>query len=156
MVGLLAALLACAPRTSGPPPGGSGILEWAGLRLEVELLPSPADRLRARAVLRNTSDHFLAREVPHCVLRLRLYRGGSLIWDQGEEEACVGVRIVRLAPGERRSFWTSVRSRRILRGEHPEGEYLVRAFWPARSPAPGRPPRAAMEITVGVVRLSGG
>lgn len=139
-------------RAGGTAPGpGSTSFGWAGLRLEVHLVSSPPDRIRARGDLVNEEDAFLSRQVPHCVLQLRVYRGERRVWSHGEEGGCFGYRTVRLAPGESESYHATVPARRVLGDSLPSGEYLVRAYWPSTS-RPG-PMRSEIEVTLGVVTL---
>jgi hypothetical protein len=143
----------CAARSGDANPGvGEASVEWAGLRLEVRLPRSPADRLRAVASATNVSDRFLVREIPFCVAVIRLYRGDRLAWDQGRE-GCVGRRIVRLAVGETETHWTTVRAEQVPGADSgEEGSFTVRAYWPPER-HPRMPPRTAMEVTVGEIRL---
>jgi len=142
----------CAARSADANPGvGDASVEWAGLRLEVRLRRSPPDRLRAVASATNVSDRYLVRELPFCVALLRLYRGDRLAWDQARE-GCVGRRIVRLAVGETETYWTTVRAEEVPGADSGEGRFTVRAYWPPER-HPRMPPRTAMEVTVGEVRL---
>lgn len=139
-------------RAGGIAPGpGSTSFGWAGLRLEIQLVSSPPDRIRVRGDLVNEEDAFLSRQVPHCVLQIRVYRGEQLVWSHGEEGGCFGYRTVRLAPGESESYHATVPARRVLGDSLPPGEYLVRAYWPSTS-RPG-PMRSEIEVTLGVVTL---
>lgn len=153
VLGLLGALVACAGADPGPPPPapGSTSFEWAGVRLRVELLPSPPDRIRARGTLTNVERRFLRREVPRCVVMLRMYRRDRRAWSDGAGTGCFGTRIVRLRPGESRQFDRSIGARRIVGDSLPPGRYLVRAFWPGRD-RPGLP-RAEIEVTLGGAEL---
>lgn len=152
-LGLAAALAACAG--SGPGPSAqrpaSTSFEWAGLRLEVELVRSPPDRIRARGTLTNVRERFLEREVPRCVVMLRMYRRDRRAWSDGPETGCFGTRVVRLHPGESHPFDRTIEARRILGDSLPSGSYLVRAFWPG-AVRPGLP-RAEIEVTLGGVEL---
>lgn len=153
VLGLALVLTACAGRSPDAPGTvpGSAAFEWADLRLEVRLLPSPADRLRARGTLTNLDERFLAREVPYCVVMLRVYREGRRVWSDGARSGCFGRRIVQLAPGESQQFHRTLKARRILGETLPAGRYRVRAFWPgARRPGAVR---TEMEVTLGEVRL---
>lgn len=147
MVVALAA--ACAGRgPDGPAEGpASNTFEWAGLRLEVELLSSPPDRLRVRGTLSNVRDGVVEREVPRCVVMLRLYRRDRRVWSDGPESGCFGTRSVRLQPGEFDEFHRSLTADRIVGDSLPSGRYAVRAFWPPTS-RPGLP-RAEIEVGLG-------
>lgn len=149
----LGAPAGCAARSGDANPGvGDASVEWAGLRLEVRLRRSPPDRLRAVASATNVSDRYVVRELPFCVAVLRLYRGDRLAWDQGRE-GCVGRRIVRLAVGETETYRTTVRAEEVPGADSgDEGPFTVRAYWPPER-HPRMPPRAAMEVTVGEIRL---
>lgn len=150
---LAAVLAACAGRSPGSTETGpaANSFEWAGLRLEVRLLPSPPDRIRARGTLVNLEERPLAREVPYCVVMLRIYREGRRIWGDGTQGDCFGRRVVRLEPGESRSFHRSLRADHILGDTLPAGRYLVRAYWPGAS-RPGAL-RTEMEATLGEAYL---
>lgn len=152
-LGLAAALAACAGHDLGPPAPGpaSASFEWAGLRLRVDLLPSPPDRLRARGTLTNAEDRFLAREVPRCVVMLRMYRRDRRAWSDGPGTGCFGTRVVRLHPGESRQYRRTLEAARVLGDSLPPGRYLVRAFWP-RTVRPGLP-RTEIEVTLGGAEL---
>lgn len=150
---LAAALAACAghdpaPSSTGP---ASTSFEWAGLRLEVELVPSPPDRVRARGTLTNVEERFLEREVPRCVVMLRFYRRDRRAWSDGPGTGCFGTRVVRLRPGESRQFRRTLQAARIVGDSLPSGPYLARAFWPGRA-RPGLP-RAEIEVTLGGTEL---
>lgn len=128
-------------------------MEWAGLEIRWELVPSPADRIRVRAVVGNRGERHVRRELPTCVARVRLYRAGELAWDRASEDACGGIRRVDLGPGEEAEFWWSAAAAEILGDDMPAGDYLVRVYLP-----PGRrpgPPRAEMELTLGEITLDG-
>lgn len=127
-------------------------MEWAGLRIGWELLPSPPDRIRVHAVVANRSSRFVARELPYCVIRVRLYREGELIWDQGAGEACFGLRRVRLSPGEEADFRSTVTAGEVLGPHTRPGDFVVRVHLPS-SRRPGLPPRAEMELTLGETTL---
>ena len=148
---LLALLLfpACAGRAPGDPAPGVGTttLDWAGLRIEYTMAPSPTNRLRVNATVVNRSPQRVVRELPFCVIRIRLYREDRLAWDQGRREACFGVRTVDLQPSEGRDFWTSTTADRVLGDSLPAGDYLVRLFLPG-SDRPGTI-RTNMEVTLG-------
>lgn len=153
VLALAAVAGACAGRSADGPfraPGASGF-EWADLRLRVRLVSSPPDRVRARGTLTNVGDRPLAREVPYCVVMLRIYRDGRRIWSDGARGGCFGRRVVRLEPGESRRFDRSLRAARILGDSLPAGPYLVRAYWPGTR-RPGAV-RTEMEVTLGEVRL---
>lgn len=152
-LGLFGALAACAGVDPGPPTPGpaSTSFEWAGLRLRVELISTPPHRIRARGTLTNVEDRFLERDVPRCVVMLRMYRRESRVWSDGAGTGCFGTRVVRLRPGESRQFQRTIRAARILGDSLPSGRYLVRAFWPRRV-RPG-PPRAEIEVTLGGAEL---
>lgn len=153
-VAVAALFLSVACATGGTPRNfgaGSGSLDWAGLRFDVHLLPSPLDQLRARISVTNTEDHFLVREIPFCVARLRVYRDGAVLWDQGGDE-CFGRRIVRLTAGEAEHYWTRASAREVLPEGTDRGTFTVRAYWPPEH-HPDRVPRTEMEITVGRIRL---
>lgn len=152
-LGLAAVLAACAGHDPGPPAPGpaSSSFEWAGVRLEVELLPAPPDRMRARGTLTNVEDGFLEREVPRCVVMLRLYRDDRRAWSDGTGTGCFGSRPVRLRPGESRQFHRTIEAERVLGDSLPAGRYLVRAYWPPTD-RPGLP-RAEIEVTVGGAEL---
>lgn len=152
-VALAALWAACGGRQAETPvPGpGSSSFEWAGLRLEVELVSSPSDRLRAQGTLTNVADGVTEREVPRCVVMLRVYRRDRRVWGDGQESGCFGIRPVRLRPGESETFRRTVPAARILGDTLPAGRYLVRAFWPATT-RPGLP-RAEIEVTLGAVEL---
>lgn len=154
--GLLLALGACGARDpgAGPSPRGVGTttLDWAGLRTTLSLLPSSPDRLRVRAVVRNVTDGPVTREVPWCVIWLRLYRDGRLVLDHGAREGCPGaIRVLALAPGEERVFHESLLARQVLPEGTEEACFLVRAYVP-RGGRPGLP-RAEMEATLGDAEL---
>ena len=153
---LLLLLPACAGRAPGDPaPGvGSTALDWAGLRIEYTMAPSPADRIRIGATVANRSPGRLVRELPFCVIRMRLYRGDRLAWDQGRVDNCFGVRTLHLAPGEERDFWASTTADRVLGDSLPGGDYLVRLFLPG-SDRPGTI-RTNMEVTLGEKTLERG
>ena len=146
---LLWLLPACAGRAPGDPaPGvGSTALDWAGLRIEYTMAPSPADRIRIGATVANRSPGRLVRELPFCVIRMRLYRGDRLAWDQGGVDNCFGVRTLHLEPGEERNFWASTTADRVLGDSLAGGDYLVRLFLPG-SDRPGTV-RTNMEVTLG-------
>lgn len=152
-LGLAAALAACAgtdPRPPSPAPASTSF-EWAGLRLQVELLPAPADRIRVRGTLSNLEERLVEREVPRCVVMLRMYRRDRRAWSDGPGTGCFGTRVVRLRPGEFRQFHRSIEARRIVGDSLPAGRFLVRAFWPGTN-RPGLP-RAEIEVTLGGVEL---
>lgn len=155
-LGLAAALAACAGHDPGPPAPGpaSSSFEWAGLRLQVHLLSSPPDRIRARGTLTNLEERLLEREVPRCVVMLRIYRGDRRAWSDGPGTGCFGARVVRLRPGESREFHRTIEAARILGDSLPSGRYLVRAFWPRRV-RPGLP-RTEIEVTLGGAELEPG
>lgn len=96
----------------------------------------------------------MERELPHCVIRVRLYREGQLAWDQGADGACDGLRQVGLSPGEEADFWSSVTADEVLGPDLPPGDFLVRVHLPSRQ-RPG-PPRAEIELTLGEISLSPG
>lgn len=146
---LLLLIPACAGRSPGDPaPGvGSTSIDWAGLRIEYTMAPSPADRLRVSATAVNRYDGRIVRTLPFCVIRVRLYRGDRLAWDQGRAEACFGVRTLDLQPGEERNFWSSTTAERVLGDSLPPGDFLVRLFLPG-SDRPGTI-RTSMEVTLG-------
>lgn len=152
---LLAALLvgACAGRGPGDPaPGvGSTTLDWAGLRLEYRMLPSPGDRIRVSATVVNGTGRRVYRELPYCVIRMRLYRADRVVWDQARDEACVGVRTLELAPGEQRDYRSSVTAERILGDSLAPGDYLVRLYLPG-SDRPGTF-RTSVELTLAAKTL---
>lgn len=156
VLGLTALLAACAGHDPGrsSPGAASTSFEWGGLRLRVELPPSPHDRIRVRGTLTNLETSFLERDVPRCVVMLRLYRRDRRAWSDGPATGCFGTRIVRLRPGESRPFHRSIGADRILGDSLPPGRYLVRAFWPGRA-RPGLP-RAEIEVTLGDVELEPG
>lgn len=145
---LLAGVAACAGRDPGDPaPGvGSTTLEWAGLSIEYRMIPSSADRIRVGATVANRTSGTVARELPFCVIRMRLYRGDRLAWDEGRAEACAGIRTVQLRPGEEQDFWSSVTAERVLGDSLPAGDYLVRLYLPGNA-RPGAI-RTSMELTL--------
>lgn len=153
VLGATAALAACAGADPGPPTPGaaSASFEWAGLSLRVELISSPPDRIRARGTLTNVEDRFLEREVPRCVVMLRMYRRERRAWSDGAGTGCFGTRVVRLRPGESRQFQRTIEAARIMGDSLPPGRYRVRAFWPRRV-RPG-PPRTEIEVTLGGAEL---
>lgn len=140
--------VACSGRSPGDPaPGvGSTSVDWAGLTIQYLMLPSPSDRIRVSATVANRTGGRLLRELPFCVVRLRLYRGDRLAWDEGRVEACGGIRTLDLRPGEEQDFWTSVTAERVLGDSLPAGDYLVRVFLPG-SDRPGTI-RTSMELTL--------
>lgn len=126
--------------------------EWAGLRYEIALRPSPLDRLRLRATVTNVSTGFRDQELPFCLIRARLYRDGRLAWDQAADEGCGdALRVLRLGPGESRSFSRSLTAERVLGDSLPPGTYRLRARLPG-SDRPGLP-RADMSFDLGTVTL---
>lgn len=127
-------------------------MEWAGLRIAWELVPSPPDRIRVHAVVANREARHVARELPWCVVRMRLYRDGELAWDQGADGRCGGIREVRLAPGEEADFRSSATAEEVLGPEAAGGDFLVRVYLPG-SRRPGLP-RADMELTLGEITLT--
>lgn len=152
----LAALAACSPAGSeGEPPvrgGASAAAEWADLRYAIRLLPSPPDRVRARATLRNVGPGHRSQTMPFCLVWLRFYRGGGLVYDAGAEAGCGGaVRVVELRRGEEATFRGAVSADEVLGDGREPGRYLVRAYIPG-SDRPGLP-RAEMELTLGEVEL---
>lgn len=129
-------------------------MEWAGLEITWSLVSSPPDRIRVHAVVANRQARPVERELPHCVIRVRLYRDGDRVWDQGAGGGCRGIRIVRLVAGEEADFWSSVTADEVLGPGLPPGDLVVRVHLPARQ-RPGLP-RAAMELTLGQVTLEAG
>lgn len=103
------------------------------------------------AVVANGGSRVVARELPYCVIRVRLYREGKLTWDQGADGACAGLRQVHLAPGEEVDFRSSVTAAEVLDPDTPPGDFLVRIHLPS-SQRPGLP-RAEMELTLGETTL---
>lgn len=101
----------------------------------------------------NREGRHLARELPFCVIRMRLYRDGQLAWDQGAAGGCGGIRQVRLAPGEEADFWSSATAAEVLPPGSEAEDFLVRVHLPA-SQRPGLP-RAEMELTLGEITLTG-
>ena len=101
----------------------------------------------------NREGHHLSRELPFCVIRMRLYRDGEPVWDQGADGGCGGIRQVRLAPGEQADFWSSATADEVLTPGTEAGTFLVRVYLPA-SQRPGLP-RAEMELTLGEITLTG-
>lgn len=128
-------------------------MEWAGLELTWELVRSPPDRVRVRAVVSNGGERHVERELPYCVIRIRLYREGRLAWDQGSDGACAGIRSIRLPPGADAAYRSSVTAGEVLGPDVPPGDFLVRVHLPG-SRRPG-PPRAEMELTLGQITLTG-
>lgn len=126
-------------------------MDWAGLEITWHLVSSPRDRIRVRAVVANRQGRHLSRELPYCIVRLRLYRRGERVWDQGADGGCGGLRQVRLAPGEEVDFWSSVTAEEVLGGDVPAGDFLVRVHLPS-SQRLGLP-RAEMELTLGEITL---
>lgn len=129
-------------------------MEWAGLELTWRLVPSPPDRIRVHAVVANRGARHVERELPHCVIRVRLYREGELAWDQGADGGCDGVRHIGLSPGEEAEFWSSVTADEVLGPDTAPGDFLVRIHLPS-SRRPGLP-RAEMELTLGETSLTAG
>lgn len=153
---LLLLAAACGARSGGAGPSprgvGSASVEWAGLRYAFSLLPSPADRIRVRASVRNATDGSGTWEVPWCVIWLRLYRDDHLVLDHGVRQGCEGsVRTVDLRPGEERVFHESLAAGDVLAEGTEEARFLVRTYVP-RSDRLG-PPRSEMEVTLGDVVL---
>lgn len=146
---LLLTVASCAGRGPGePPPGvGSTSAEWAGLQVRWELLPAPDDRLRVLATVTNVADRTLDRDLPRCLNHLRLYRGDALVWDRGGTGDCFGLRWLRLAPTESRSYRTGLTATEVLGDSLPPGEFTVRVHLAGRD-RPGLP-RADMELTLG-------
>ncbi len=145
---LTTALSACAGRSpEGSAPGvGSTSVDWAGLTIEYRMLPSADDRLRVSASVENRTSGRVVRELPFCVVRLRLYLSDRLVWDEGRAEACAGIRTLDLRPGEVEDFWSSFTAERVLGDSLPEGDYLVRLYLPG-SDRPGTI-RTSMELTL--------
>lgn len=149
----------CAPGSGGgaevtleerPPSRESA--EWAGLRYAIALRASGLDRLRLRATVTNVSSGFREQELPFCLIQARLYRDGRLAWSQAEDEGCGGaLRVLRLGPGETRSFSRTLTAGRVLGDSLPPGAYRLRARLPG-SDRPGLP-RAEMSFDLGTVTL---
>lgn len=129
-------------------------MEWAGLELTWRLVPSPPDRIRVHAVVANRGERHVERELPRCVVRVRLYREGELAWDQGADGGCDGLRHIGLSPGEEAEFWSSVTAGEVLGPDTAPGDFLVRIHLPS-SRRPGLP-RAEMELTLGRSSLTAG
>lgn len=135
------------------PPSREAV-EWAGLRYAITLRPSGRDRLRLRATVTNVSSGFREQELPFCLIQARLYRDGRLAWDQAADEGCGdALRVLRLGPGESRSFSRTLAAERVLGDSLPPGPYRLRARLPG-SDRPGLP-RADMGFDLGTVRLEG-
>lgn len=146
---LLGLVAACAGRSPGedPPGTGSAVVEWAQFRVEWNLQPAPDDRLRVLATVTNAGDRTLQRELPRCLNRIRLYRGDALLWDRAGTGDCFGVRRLQLSPGESRSFRAGFTGAEVLGDSLPGGEMTVRVRLSGHS-RPGLP-RADMEVTLG-------
>ena len=133
-------------------PAAEASFEWNGLRFTVRRLPSRPDRVRAETTVTSTVSRSGTWTVPACLVRLRLYRDGHLVWDRAREGLCVdGARLLQLAPGESSTFRGSVRPSDLRDADLPEDLYEVRAYFPALA-VPG-PPRAAAELRLGRTRL---
>lgn len=162
LLGLLFVVpVACAAPGSGPGPAPRGVgstsLEWAGLRYTFSLTPSPRDRIRVRAVVRNVGDGPGTWEVPWCVIWLRLYRHDRLVLDQGARRGCAdAVRVLDLQAGEEEVFHGTLTAREVLPEGTDAASFLVRVYVP-RGGELGVP-RTEMEATLGdvVLRRSGG
>lgn len=128
-------------------------MDWAGFRLSTEILPSPPDRLRARAVIRNTTRRFLSARLPGCLPWLRAYRDGLLVWDQWRDSGCeTALRLVELPPDGEETKLVVLPAAEILGDSLPDGVYQLTAFIP-RAWTPG-PPRPEMELLLSRVRLA--
>lgn len=138
-----------APRRT--PPTSSSV-EWAGLRYEVSLLPSPTDRVRLRAVVTNVSSGYRETELPWCLIRARLRRDGEVVFDQAEADGCgEGVRMIRLENGQSEEFRRTLAAARVLGDSLSPGRFGVSVRLPrARNLGP---PRAEMELGLGSVTL---
>lgn len=130
----------------------SASVEWAGLRYEASVRPSPPDRIRLRAVVTNVSPVFREEELPWCILPARLYRDGALAFDYAAARGCGGaVRVVRLEPGESEEFRRTLTAERVLGDSLSPGPFEVHVRLPRQT---GRgPPRAAMDLRLGTVTL---
>lgn len=163
LVMLGAATLAAACGGGGPGPGeGAGApdrgppaaasVEWAGLRYEVSVLASPADRIRLRAEVTNVTGRYREAELPWCLIRARLHRDGRVVWDQARAEGCGdGIRLIRLESGRSEEFRRTLGADRVLGDSLAPGRFEVSVRLP-RARGLG-PPRAEMELRLGTVTL---
>ena len=134
----------------GPPTAAS--VEWAGLRYEVSMLPSPADRIRLRAEVTNVSAGYREAELPWCLIRARLHRDGRVVYDQARADGCGdGIRLIRLERGGSEAFRRTLAAERVLGDSLSPGRFDVSVRLP-RARGLG-PPRAEMELRLGSVTL---
>lgn len=135
----------------GPPTSAS--VEWAGLRYEVSMLASPADRIRLRAEVTNVTAGYREVELPWCLIRARLHRDGRVVYDQARADGCGdGIRLIRLESGQSELFRRTLTADRVLGDSLSSGSFDVTVRLPrARNLGP---PRAEMELRLGSVTLA--
>lgn len=123
----------------------------------MSLLPSPPDRIRLRAEVRNVSAGFREEELPWCLIGARLHRDGRVVYDRARAQGCgAGVRLVRLESGEAETFRATLTAAGVLGDSVSPGAFEVTVRLPRRRGL--GPPRAEMELRLGTVTLerSGG
>lgn len=145
------ALVACQSQESPVQPDGPATLRTAGgieYSVDTRVMESFPVQIAVDVTVTNRSGAPVILAFPDsCVVTLRAYRDGELVWDQRALILCLAaITEVELEPGASRTFATRTDAGEILQGNLPDGSYRLEAVL--------HPTEGTVRLDAGIVDLA--